>query len=91
MTAWRAAYALERRELDGETIIYCDETGDTFKVAPIARAVLEAASVAAADLPALTAHAATALGVADRAAVEAAVTETVEDLETLGIIERVSL
>lgn len=91
MTSWRAAYALERREIDGETIVYCDETGDTFKVAPIARAVLEAVDAASADLPALTARAAQALGASDVAAVEPAVAETVEDLETLGIIERVSL
>jgi PqqD family protein of HPr-rel-A system len=91
VTSWRAAYALERRAIDGETIVYCDETGDTFKVAPIARAVLEAVGAGAADLPALTAQAAQTLGAADVAAVEPAVAETVGDLETLGIIERVSL
>jgi PqqD family protein of HPr-rel-A system len=91
VTSWRAAYALERRTLDGETVVYCDETGDTFKVAPIARAVLETVGAAPADLPALTAQAAEALGEPDLVAVEPAVAETVEDLETLGIIERVSL
>lgn len=91
MTAWRAVYALERRELDGETIMYCDETGDTFKVAPVARAVLETLGGAPADVPTLTASAAKALGETDAAVVESAVVGTVEDLETLGIIERVSL
>jgi hypothetical protein len=91
VTSWRATYALERRTIDGETIVYCDETGDTFKVAPIARAVIEAVSAASADLTALTARAAKVLGESDLAAVEPAVVETVDDLETLGIIERVSL
>jgi hypothetical protein len=91
VTSWRAAYALERRAIDGETIFYGDETGDTFKVAPIARAVIEAVSAASADLTALTARAAKVLGESDLAAVEPAVVETVDDLETLGIIERVSL
>ena len=91
MTSWRIAYALERRELDGETIVYCDQTGDTFKVAPIARAVLDAVSTAPADLPALTTQAARALGESDLTAVEPAVVDTLGDLESLGIIERVSL
>ena len=87
---WRAASALERRELDGETIAYCSDTGDTFRLAPIARAVLETLNSAPADLPTLSAAAAKALA-ADAAAVETAVADTVEDLESLGIVTRVSL
>jgi PqqD family protein of HPr-rel-A system len=89
-TAWRAASPLERRELDGETVAYCDLTGDTFKLAPVARAVLDALSRAPADLSALSAATAEALA-ADQMAVETAVADTVDDLESLGIIERVSL
>jgi PqqD family protein of HPr-rel-A system len=89
-TGWRAAFPLERRDLDGEIVAYSDVTGDTFKVAPIARAVLDAVSVAPADMPALAAATAQALAV-DRSAVETAVAETIEDLESLGIVERVSL
>jgi PqqD family protein of HPr-rel-A system len=87
---WRAAFAFERRELDGETIAYCEGTGDTFRLAPIARAVLDTLSGPPADLQALSAAAAAALDV-DLAAVEPAVVDTVEDLESLGIVERVSL
>ena len=87
---WRAALALDRRELDGEVVAYCDTTGDTFKLAPISRAILDALSRAPADLPALASVAAEALA-ADRAGVETAVVDTVEDLESLGIVERVSL
>jgi PqqD family protein of HPr-rel-A system len=88
--AWRTAYPLDQRELDGETVAYCDATGDTFKLAPIARAVVDALSRAAADLQALSAAAAEALA-ADRAAIEPIVADTVQDLESLGIVERVSL
>jgi PqqD family protein of HPr-rel-A system len=88
--SWRAAFPLERRELDGETVVYCDTTGDTFKLAPISRAVLDALSHAPTDLQALSAVAAEALA-ANREAVEPAVADTVEDLESLGIVERVSL
>jgi PqqD family protein of HPr-rel-A system len=91
VTTWRAALALERRELDGETVAYCDSTGDTFKAAPLTRAVLDALSGGPADLPALSVSAAAALGVPDHADIETAVADTVEDLESLGIIERVSL
>lgn len=87
---WRAASALERRELDGETIAYCGDTGDTFRLAPIARAVLDTLNRAPADLETLSVAAATALA-ADVDAVETAVADTVEDLESLGIIARVSL
>lgn len=89
-TSWRAAFPLERRELDGETVAYCDATGDTLKLAPIARAVLDVLSRAPADLEALSAAAAEALA-ADEEAIEPAVADTVEDLESLGIVERVSL
>jgi PqqD family protein of HPr-rel-A system len=89
-TTWRVGLPLETRELDGETIVYCDSTGDTFKVAPLTRAILDALNRAPADLPGLSAATAKAFG-ADPAAVEAVVSETVEDLESLGIVERVSL
>lgn len=91
MTTWRTALALERRELDGQTLAYCDFTGDTFQVAPLTRAILDTLDGVSADLPALSARAADALGAADSAEIETAVAETIEDLETLGIIERVSL
>jgi PqqD family protein of HPr-rel-A system len=87
---WRAALALEQRELDGQTIAYCDFTGDTFQVAPIARAILDTLNASPADLEALSAGAARALE-ADPAAIRPAVAETLDDLETLGIVERVSL
>ena len=90
-TTWRTALALERRELDGQTLAYCDFTGDTFQVAPLTRVILDALDGASVDLPALSTRAAEALGAADPADVETAVAETVEDLETLGIVERVSL
>jgi hypothetical protein len=90
VTTWRAALALERRELDGETVAYCDSTGDTFKAAPLTRAVLDALSGGPVELPVLSAGIAKALG-AERAEIETAVADTVEDLESLGIIERVSL
>jgi PqqD family protein of HPr-rel-A system len=91
VTTWRAAQALERRELDGQTIAYCDFTGDTFQLAPLTRAILDTLNDGPADLPALSASAARALDAQDPATVEAAVAATVEDLETLGIVERVSL
>jgi PqqD family protein of HPr-rel-A system len=91
VTTWRTALALERRELDGQTLAYCDFTGDTFKVAPLTRAVLDTLSGGPADLPALSAGAAAALGASDPADIETVVGETIDDLETLGIIERVSL
>jgi hypothetical protein len=88
--SWRVAFALERRELDGETIAYCDQTGDTFKVAPVARAILDTLSTGTADLPTLSARAAVALE-AEPSAIEPAVADAADDLESLGIIERVSL
>ncbi len=91
MTIWRAARALERRELDGQTIAYCDFTGDTFQLAPLARAVLDALNQGPADLPALSASATRAFDAEDPASVETAVADTIDDLESLGIIERVSL
>jgi PqqD family protein of HPr-rel-A system len=91
VTTWRTALALERRELDGQTLAYCDFTGDTFKVAPLTCAILDALSGAPADLPALSARAAAAIGAQDPADIETVVAETVDDLESLGIIERVSL
>jgi PqqD family protein of HPr-rel-A system len=87
---WRAALALEQRELDGQTIAYCDFTGDTFQIAPLARAVLDALNASPADLEGLSTSAARALE-ADPAEIQPAVAETLEDLETLGIVERVSL
>ena len=91
MTTWRAVLALERRELDGQTIAYCDFTGDTFQLAPLTCTILDTLNTGPADLPALAAGAAHALDAQDPATVEAAVAATVEDLETLGIVERVSL
>jgi PqqD family protein of HPr-rel-A system len=85
------ALALERRELDGQILAYCDFTGDTFKVAPLTGAVLDALNGGLADLPALSASAAAALGASNPADIETVVAETVDDLETLGIVERVSL
>jgi PqqD family protein of HPr-rel-A system len=90
VTSWRAALALEKRELDGQTIAYCDFTGDTFQVAPIASAILDVLEASPADLEGLSASAARALE-ADPTEIRLAVTETLDDLETLGIIERVSL
>lgn len=87
---WRAALALEQRELDGQTIAYCDFTGDTFQVAPITRAILDALNASPADLEALSVSAARALE-ADPAEVRPALADTLDDLETLGIVERISL
>jgi PqqD family protein of HPr-rel-A system len=91
VTTWRVALALERRELDGQTIAYCDSTGDTFKVAPVTRAILDMLNAAPADLRSLAANAAKVVGAADPAEIETVVADTVEDLESLGIVERVSL
>lgn len=91
VTTWRTVFALDRRELDGQIIAYCDFTGDTFQVAPLTRAILDALSGGPADLPALSASAAATLGALDPVAIEATVAETIDDLESLGIIERVSL
>jgi len=90
VTTWRVALALERRELDGQTIAYCDFTGDTFQLAPLTRAILDSLNAGPADTPTLSASAARVLGESP-AAVETAVADTVSDLESLGIIERVSL
>lgn len=90
MTTWRATLALERRELDGQTVAYCDFTGDTFQLGPLARAILDTLNAGPADLPALSGSAARALN-ADSAEIEGAVADAVGDLETLGIVERVSL
>jgi PqqD family protein of HPr-rel-A system len=87
---WRAALALERRELDGQTVAYCDFTGDTFQVAPIACVILDTLNASPADLESLSASAARALD-ADPAEIQPAVAETLDDLEILGIVERVSL
>jgi PqqD family protein of HPr-rel-A system len=91
VTTWRTALALERRELDGQTLAYCDFTGATFKLAPLTLAILDALSRGPSDLPALSAGIANTLGAQDPAEIEANVTETIDDLESLGIIERVSL
>ena len=88
--AWRTAYPLEQRELDGEIVAYCDATGDTFKLAPVAHAVLEVLTPAPKDLQALSATAAKTFA-ADQTAIEPIVADTVYDLESLGIVERVSL
>jgi PqqD family protein of HPr-rel-A system len=91
VTTWRTALALERRELDGQTLAYCDFTGDTFKVAPLTRAILDALTGGPSDLPALSAGVANTLGAPDPAEIETVVAAAVGDLESLGIIERVSL
>lgn len=88
---WRAALALERRELDGQLIAYCDRTGDTFLVAPLTRAILDRLNAGPADLSALVASAAAALGGSPPADMDEVVSDTVTDLESLGIIDRVSL
>jgi hypothetical protein len=88
---WRAPFALDWRDVDGETIAYCDMTGDTFKVAPVAHAVLLELSSRPHDLDSLSRHVAGVFGAAGAADVEAIVGQAVSDLETLGIIERVSL
>lgn len=88
---WRIAFVLEQRELDGEIVAYCDETGDTFKVAPVTRVILDRVAAGAADLAALSHAVASAFGAVDGTEIATAVEETVGDLESHGIIERVSV
>lgn len=88
---WRAALALERRELDGQLIAYCDQTGDTFLVAPVTRAILDRLKAGPADISVLAASAATAVGASAATDMDEVVSDTVTDLESLGIIDRVSL
>lgn len=89
--SWRVAFALDRRELDGETVAYCDDTGDTFKVAPVADAILKAVAAGTHNLESLSDHVARTLGTGGDPEVTAIIEQAVEDLESLGIIERVSL
>lgn len=88
MVSWRQPFGFERREIDGETIAYCDVTGDTFKLAPVACAILDRLSTAPADIQALSEHLSAAFGVSNAPDMAEAVEKTVSDLEILGIIER---
>lgn len=89
--SWRAPFALDWRDVGGETVAYCDVTGDTFKVAPVAHAILLELASRTRDLETLSRHVAGAFGAAGGPDVAAIVEHAVADLETLGIIERVSL
>lgn len=89
--SWRAPFALDWRDVGGETVGYCDVTGDTFKVAPVAHAILVELAVRPHGLDTLSHHVAGAFGAAAAPDVAAIVEQTVADLETLGIVERVSL
>ena len=66
-------------------------TGDTFKVAPVAHAILLELASRPRDLESLSRHIAGAFGAAGGPDVAAIVEQAVSDLETLGIVERVSL
>lgn len=89
--SWRAPFALDWRDVGGETVAYCDTTGDTFKVAPVAHVVLLELAARPSDLETLSRHVAGAFGASGSPDVPAIVEQAVADLETLGIIERVSL
>jgi hypothetical protein len=89
--SWRAPFPLDWRDVGGETVAYCDMTGDTFKVAPVAHAILLELASRPYDLDSLSRHVAGAFGAASGPDVAAIVEQAVTDLETLGIIERVSL
>jgi hypothetical protein len=89
--AWHAPFPMDWRTVDGETVAYCDVTGDTFKVAPVAHAVLLELASRPQDLESLSSQIAGTFGATGSPDVAAIVEQTVSDLETLGIIERVSL
>lgn len=86
---WRSISGLERREWDGEAVVYDDASGDTHKLAPFPTAILAI----------LQAHPATAHELCDELAplvdVEAAgsllghVSGALTELERLGLIDRV--
>jgi len=88
VVSWRQPFGFERREIDGEILAYCDMTGDTFKLAPVATAILDRLSTAPADIQALTAHLGSTFDVSNVPDLAEAVEKTVSDLEILGIIER---
>jgi hypothetical protein len=89
--SWRAPFALDWRDVGGETVAYCDVTGDTFKVAPVAHAILLELASRPRDLESLAGHIAGAIRAAGGPDVATIVEQAVSDLETLGIVERVSL
>jgi hypothetical protein len=89
--SWRAPFALDWRDVGGETVAYCDVTGDTFKVAPVAHAILLELASRPRDIESLSGHIAGAFGAAGGPDVATIVEQAVSDLETLGIVERVSL
>ena len=79
--------ALELRELDGESVAYCDLTGNTIKLAPLSRAVIDHLSQQSADMRELCGALASRFGAALDAGFSELVEGAVEDLQIFGIIK----
>lgn len=79
--------ALELREFDGESVAYCDLTGDTIRLAPLSRAVIDHLSQQSADMNELCGALASRFGTALDAGFSELVEGAVEDLRVFGIIK----
>ena len=86
---WRSTPGLERRDWDGEAVVYDDASGDTHRLAPLPAAILAV----------LQTHPATAYELCDRLAPDVEgvaagsllghVSSALTELERLGLIKRV--
>jgi PqqD family protein of HPr-rel-A system len=88
--SWRAVGEFEWREWDGEAVAYCDVSGDTLKLTPMARVVLQRIAAGEATLPDLVAHAATMLGLPNHSEIEGDVGDIVAEFDEFGLIESCS-
>jgi PqqD family protein of HPr-rel-A system len=87
---WKAVADFEWRAWDGEAVAYCDASGHTFKLAPIAAVILQHIAEAPCDLDSLTDHVRRTLPAEHGDALRAEVEVIVEEFSAMGIVERVA-
>lgn len=85
--SWRAVGEFEWREWDGECVAYCDVSGDTLKLTPLARAILLRIAEGQVALPDLVTHVTKALDLSKSADIESAVADIVAEFDEFGLIE----
>lgn len=85
--SWRAVGEFEWREWDGECVAYCDASGDTLKLTPLARTILQRIAKGQVGVPDLVAHVAAAFDLANPADIESDVADIVAEFNEFGLIE----